>query len=140
MRKIGVWVVVGMIMLMGARGAEAAKARNWGAVKVTTQSSGGSPRIGAKLTKWKQYVYLTFSNLGKVESVDYELTYTGSGIDQGVWGSIKVSSAAVSRELFMGTCSRNVCVAHKNISGVRLAITYKMKDGSSLGKRYKIKY
>lgn len=97
------------------------------------------PWVTAKLTKWKQYVWLNLGGLAKVESVDYELTYSGNGLDQGVFGSIK-GGANTSRELFMGTCSGKVCVGHKNISGLRLGLTYKMKDGSSLVKRYKIKY
>lgn len=120
-------------------GAEAAKPRSWGKTTTVVSKSSGGPWVTARLTKWKQYVFLNFGGLGNVATIDYELTYSGNGIEQGVWGTVK-GGANASRELFMGTCSHGACVAHQNINGVRLAITYTMKDGKNIIKRYKVRY
>ncbi len=138
MRWMWIWLLLGFLMMPDK--IEAAKPRNWAGTRVAvTATSGGTPWVRAKLTKWKQYVFLSLGGLGNVESVDYELTYSGNGMEQGVWGTIK-GGANVSRELFMGTCSHGVCVAHKNISGIKLGLTYKMKDGKTTVKRYKVRY
>lgn len=128
-----------MILITVPGKVEAAKPRVWTKTATTVTSSSGGPWVSAKLTKWKQYVFLTFGGMGNVQTVDYELTYSGNRMEQGVWGTIK-GGANASRELFMGTCSHGACVAHKNISGVKLALTYKMKDGKTTVKRYKVRY
>lgn len=121
-------------LMLSANQAEAAKKRVW------KKSSGGVPSISARWTKWKQYLAINFGGLGKVEKLDYELTYSGNGTEKGVFGSMTADKASMAREVFLGTCSRNVCVAHQNIGNVRLVITYKMKDGKVAVKRYKVKY
>lgn len=113
----------------------AAKKRVW---SKTVVASG--PGVSARLTKWKQYVNLGFYGLNKVATVQYELTYNGNNTEQGVFGDIKVEKNSVGREIFMGTCSHGACVAHKNVSNLRLTITYKMKDGKQVVKKYKIRY
>lgn len=118
--------------------SEAAKKRTWKATAASTSSA--TPSISAKLTGWKQYLTLTFRGVSSTTGIDYELTYSGNGIEQGVFGSIKPAEGNVARTLFFGTCSHNVCVSHRNITNARLAVTYKLKSGQTLVKKYKIKY
>jgi hypothetical protein len=121
----------------------AVKKRVWKSLPVSTKSStvvSGAPSVSAKLTGWKQYLQLTFKNASAATNITYELTYNGNGQEQGVFGSLNPSEGNPSRSLFLGTCSHNVCVSHKNVNTVRLAITYQLKSGQEIVKRYKIKY
>ena len=119
----------------------AAKKRVWKAT-TTTVSTGGSSKfsVSARLTGWKQYLNINFRGVTSTTGVNYELIYTGSNTEQGVYGSVKASEGNTSRSLFLGTCSHGACTSHKNISNMRLTITYKTNDGQSVTKRYKVKY
>lgn len=117
--------------------ALALKKRVWTGVSVSTASS---PSASIRLTNWKQNVSITFANVKLCQSITYELTYLSNNLEQGVFGSVKPSEGnTVSRSLFMGTCSRKVCVAHRNITNLRLEITYKLTSGQSIVKRYRIR-
>lgn len=118
----------------------AAKKRVWKASSTTASSGGYKFSISAKLTGWKQYLNLNFKGLNSTTGVDYELIYNGSNTEQGVYGNIKASEGNAVRSLFLGTCSHGACVAHTNVSNVRLTITYKTTTGQSITKRYKVKY
>ena len=117
----------------------AAKKRLFKASTVAT-SSNVAPSVSAKLTGWKQYLSLSFRGVSGTSGITYELTYTGNGTEQGVFGNIKPEEGNVTRTLFLGTCSHKVCVSHKNIGNLRLIVTFKLKSGQSLVKNYKIKY
>jgi hypothetical protein len=119
--------------------AYAAKKRVWKATTISASSS-GKFSVSAKLTGWKQYLNLSFRGVTGTNGVTYELTYNSNETEQGVYGDIKSSEGNTSRSLFLGTCSRGDCTPHKNISNMRLAITYKTSDGQSVVKRYKVKY
>lgn len=115
----------------------ALKKRVWTSVSTSTASS---PSAYIRLTNWKQNVSITFANVKLCQSITYELTYLSNNLEQGVFGSVKPTEGnTVSRSLFMGTCSRKVCVAHRNITNLRLEITYKLTSGQSMVKRYRIR-
>lgn len=116
--------------------ALALKKRVW----TTTSSVGSSPFVSIRLSNWKQNVSLTFSNVKLCESITYEITYLSNNLEQGIFGSVKPSEGnTVRRSLLMGTCSHKVCVAHKNITNLRLTVTYKLTSGQPFTKRYRIK-
>ena len=133
--------LMAVVWLWGSpAGVEAAKKRVWTTTKTATKSSGtGTPSVGAS-RKWDNY-YFTFYNVGACESVAYELTFMGNGLEQGVAGAVKPSEGnTVRRTLYLGTCSKKVCTPYRGISSVRLGVTYKLKNGTVLAKRYKVKY
>lgn len=76
-------------------------------------------------------VTVNFSGLDNIESIAYCLTYISNGRRQGACGSITPAGQTnVSRELLLGTCSRNVCTFFPNVKNLRLAVRSKLKVGS----------
>jgi len=119
---------------------EAAKKRAWGKTIVKPSGGSGPFSVTAKFTGWKQYLNVSFRGVANTKGVSYELIYTSKGIDQGAGGSVNPSEGNVSRSMFLGTCSHGVCVAHKDVSNVRLRVTSTTSDGVSKTKSYKVKY
>lgn len=137
MKRIVVGLVL-MLLFLQINPVLAAKKRVW---KATTASiSSGSFSVGAKLTGWKQYLNVSFKGVANTSGATYELIYNGNETEQGVYGTVKPSEGNVTRSIFLGTCSHGACVSHRNVSNVRLTITYKTKTGQTVTKRYKVKY
>jgi hypothetical protein len=63
---------------------------------------------------------------GKMVSVAYELMYESKGVTQGVTGkSVDVAGKdTFERDLYLGTCSRNVCTPHLGVSSVNLVLVF----------------
>jgi len=85
-----------------------------------------------------QSIILTISGWPKgVESFEYEMTYeaydkSGKLVPQGVIGSLVFISeldGEYSKKIFLGSCSRNVCVAHKGMESVKVLIRLSYEDG-----------
>ena len=70
---------------------------------------------------------------GKVESVSYEVTYESQGIIQGVnSGSKPIETAgqdSFEREVYLGTCSRNVCRPHPGVKSVTVVLEFHNASG-----------
>lgn len=91
-----------------------------------------SPTASASISKNKRNVTLTFKNIKNLKTVTYEMTYFGSGFDQGVFSTIKnIKTNTLSRSLYLGTCSHNVCTPHKNVKKIEISLIYKTKTGQS---------
>lgn len=132
-------IILVLLALFFPSPSHALKKRVWTAASSSSKAS-VNPWVSAKLDRWHQNLILNFGSLNKSSSVSYELTYNGSGTDQGVFGSIDPSKgASVSRTLYFGTCSHNVCTAHKNIVNTRLEVRFKLFTGKTLVKRFRIK-
>jgi len=58
----------------------------------------------------------------------------------GDYRTVKPREGNVSRSIFLGTCSHGACLSHKNISNMRLTITYKTANGQTITKKYKVRY
>lgn len=68
------------------------------------------------------------------------LTYKTNGQEEGAGGSVNPSQGSTtSRELLFGTCSKNVCRYHPNLSSMSLEVKAQLRSGKNLLKRYKIK-
>src|SRR3990167_9376748 len=99
------------------------------AAKTRVAKPGGDGKIvggsfsTARLSRGTNSVVISFINLGNVSKVSYTLSYLGSGISQGVVGSITPSGASDSRDLYFGTCSHGVCTPHYSIKNARLVVT-----------------
>lgn len=104
-------------------------------LKTQSASIGVAPRI--RNDRHALVVY--FSNLQNAQSISYMLIYKTNGQDEGAGGSVKPSEGNATRELLFGTCSKNVCRYHTNISKMTFEVTAQLKSGKKLLKRYKIK-
>lgn len=131
MMGLAVMLVAGVFL--APKEVEAAKKRVW--TKATTAAA---PSIAVK-RKWDN-LYVSFYNLKTTDGATYELTYVGNGLDQGIFGSVKTSEGnSVVRTLYFGTCSNKACTPHKNVSQVKLGVSFKMKNGTTISKRYRLK-
>jgi len=89
----------------------------------------------------KRAVILKISRIPEgVKTVEYEITYEAkSGLSKGVIGKIELKEKedSISREIVLGTCSRNVCVYDENVRKVNLALRFTGPSGSrSFQKEY----
>lgn len=81
---------------------------------------------------------------GKVASVSYEVTYESQGIIQGVnSGSKPIETAgqdSFEREVYLGTCSRNVCRPHPGVKSVTVVLEFHNASGkkSQFSQEYEI--
>lgn len=79
---------------------------------------------------------------GKMTSVAYELMYESKGVTQGVTGkSVDVSGKdTFERDLYLGTCSRNVCTPHLGVTQVNLVLVFTDSAGkqSQFSKDYEL--
>jgi len=103
--------------------------------KTQSASIGVTPKIRSD----RHALIIYFSNLQNAESISYMLIYKTNGQDEGAGGSVKPSEGSASRELLFGTCSKNVCRYHTNLSNMSLEVKAQLKSGKNLIKRYKIK-
>lgn len=118
----------------------AAKPRVKKTIVKTTKTSVATGYSSAKLSRGTNSVVVTFLNLSKVSRINYTLSYSANGVEQGVVGSLTPAGQTTdSRDLYFGTCSHGVCTAHRSITGATLTIETKLKSGGTHVKRYKIK-
>ena len=83
---------------------------------------------------------VNFANLQNARSVSYELTYDTGEQQEGARGSVPLNgSSTFSTELLFGTCSKNVCRYHTNISNMKLEVSYTSKSGNKYLKRFRLK-
>lgn len=95
--------------------------------------------VSPRLRSDRKALIVSLSGLSQANSVSYTLSYTANGIPQGVGGTIIPSQNTASRELLFGTCSKNVCTYHRNISDMRFAVTSNLKSGKKVTKPFRIK-
>jgi len=107
--------------------------------KTTTTRPTAGITVSAKLTADRHNITANFANLSIANSVSYLLTYNANGIPQGVGGTISTEGDATSRTLYFGTCSKGVCTAHRNITGMKLQITSNLKSGKKVIKTFRVK-
>ncbi|KKS98187.1 MAG: hypothetical protein UV73_C0003G0129 [Candidatus Gottesmanbacteria bacterium GW2011_GWA2_43_14] len=88
----------------------------------------------------KRALFLQFTNINNIDSASYSLTYTASGKNEGVGGTISAANDPFkTRELLFGTCSTSVCTYHTGIKNAVLTITARLKNGRQAVKNYRIK-
>lgn len=107
---------------------------------VVKKSQGSGISITPKLRRDRQALLVYFGNLQNAQSVSYMLIYKTNGQEEGAGGSVNPSQGnSASRELLFGTCSKNVCRYHPNLSSMSFEVKAQLKSGKNLLKRYKIK-
>jgi len=88
----------------------------------------------------RKAININFNNMGVATRIDYTLSYNTRGTTQGVTGTIIPSGEnSISRELLLGTCSRNVCRYDTGITNARATITSTLANGKRVVKRYRLK-
>lgn len=131
-------VIFFMIFSVSSSEAKVLPQATKSAKQSVSKSSSGitvSPRFRAD----RRAVVVNFSNLQNAQSVSYTLTYTQKGQEEGAIGTLNPTSSTASQELLFGTCSKNVCRYHSNISNVKLEVLYTLKSGKKYVKRYRLK-
>lgn len=84
-------------------------------------------------------IVLSLSNLSGVKKVSYELSYEARELPQGVMGAITVNGqTSDSRDLYFGTCSKQVCTPHTDITNAVLTVRVQKNSGAVAAKRYRI--
>lgn len=112
-----------------------------GGQKATNKNAAGSGiNVTPKLRSDRRAITVYFSNLKNATSVSYLLRYKTNGQEEGAMGALSLKgSSTVSQELLFGTCSKNVCRYHTNITDARLEVPYTTQTGKKYLKRFKIK-
>lgn len=88
----------------------------------------------------RRAIIVTFSNLSVASSINYVLTYTTNGVDQGFQGSVSPTlSSPQTREIIFGTCSSGTCRYDTKPTNAKLQITTVLKTGKKVIKTYRIK-
>lgn len=140
MKKLFFCLVFISLLSVFSHPTQAAKKRVYGSNSVVSTSS-KSVIVTPRLRRDRGALLLNVSGLSSAKSLTYELTYTGSGQDQGVFGSIDpaTSGNSTSRSLYFGTCSHNVCNPHSGVKNARLTVSIKTTSGKMITRRYRIK-
>lgn len=107
---------------------------------VVKKSQGSRISVTPKLRRDRQALLVYFGNLQNAQSVSYMLVYKTNGQEEGAGGSVNPALGNnANRELLFGTCSKNVCRYHPNLSSMTFEVKAQLKSGKNLTKRYKIK-
>ena len=110
------------------------------AKQVTSSRTGGSGiTVTPRLRSDRRALIVSFSNLQNAKSVTYQLTYLTNGQQEGAGGTISGAGNSTERTLLFGTCSKDVCRYHSNISNMKLEISYTSTSGKKYLKRYRVK-
>lgn len=107
--------------------------------QVTTARAAGGITVYPRLRADRKALIITFGNLQSATTVSYQLIYLTNGQQEGAGGTISGSGNTAERTLLFGTCSKNVCRYHSNISNMKLEVSYTSTSGKKYLKRYRIK-
>lgn len=95
------------------------------------------PSIQVELTKSRvkdNTVVLSVKGLrGNVRTIAYELSYTSQGIIQGVTSKpvdVTGKDSFVRDDIYLGTCSRNVCRPHTGVKSVTVVLEFTNASGT----------
>lgn len=106
---------------------------------IAPRSVGQRIVVTPRLRNDRKALLVSFGNLQNATTISYMLVYKTNGQQEGAGGRVLPSEGNASRELLFGTCSKNVCRYHTNISNMKLEVTAKLTSGKNLIKRYKIR-
>ncbi|MFZ5366451.1 MAG: hypothetical protein ACOZBZ_04170 [Patescibacteria group bacterium] len=74
---------------------------------------------------------LEIENLKNVQTVDYELVYLAGDVSRGVIGSVDLEGEnSLSRDLLLGSCSKNVCKYDEGVSEGTLTLRFRGLAGT----------
>jgi len=137
--KKNILLVLLVLFFASAGQSHALKKRVWNYSKVAI-ASGSKPSVGARLSSDRQSIVITFRQVLLTTSVTYELTYLGNDLEQGIFGTVKPEEGnLVSRTLYFGTCSKNVCTPHRNLKNGILLVSYRLQNCTSFSQKFRVR-
>lgn len=99
-----------------------------------------SVAVNGQYIKRINVVRAYFGGLKGVKRVNYTLMYEVGGVGQGVIGGFSPGKkTAISKDIYLGTCSGRVCTPHWNVKNIRLEAAVQYTNGKSSTKTVKIK-
>lgn len=99
-----------------------------------------SVAVSGQYIKRTNVVRAYFGGLKGVKTVSYTLMYQSDGVGQGAMGGFSPGKkTAISKDIYLGTCSGKICVAHRNIKNIQLEVVTKYTNGKSSSKTIKVK-
>jgi hypothetical protein len=74
---------------------------------------------------------MTISRIQNAKTIEYEMVYLASGLSRGVVGSVKpkAGESRVTRDLLLGTCSRDVCKYDEGVTEGTLTLRFRSAEG-----------
>ena len=78
----------------------------------------------------KKELTLEIKGIKDANSVEYELSYLSKGLSRGVVGTIELKGeTSITRQILLGTCSRNVCKYDEGVTGGSLLLRLRGTSG-----------
>ena len=73
---------------------------------------------------------IEISRIKNAQKIEYELVYLSNDLSRGVIGSVDVKGKEkISRNLLLGTCSKNVCRYDENVTEGTLTVRFRSSEG-----------
>lgn len=81
----------------------------------------------------RKAINLTFESLSTATIIDYTVTYVSKNINRGITGKIIRSKAeqTLTREILLGTCSKDVCTYDEGVTTVKIAVVYTFENATT---------
>lgn len=71
----------------------------------------------------RKEITLEIKGIKDADTVEYELSYLSKGLSRGVVGTIELNGeTSITRQILLGTCSRNVCKYDEGVTGGSLLL------------------
>lgn len=128
-----------LIVPAAAQAKTLPQAKSGGKATTFRSSPTSGITVSPRLRGDRKALFVTFGNLQNANSVMYSLAYKTAGQEEGVGGTITPTGGSASRELLFGTCSKNVCRYHSNITNARFEVQASLKNGKTSVKKYRIR-
>lgn len=78
----------------------------------------------------KKEITLEIKGIKNADSIEYELSYLSKGLSRGVVGTIELKGeTSITRQILLGTCSRNVCKYDEGVTGGSLLLRLRGASG-----------
>ena len=139
MRKIVLVVLFTFLALHPVEAARLLPQAKKSTTSTLRRASGIGITVSPRVRPDRKAIIVNFGNLQNANAVSYTLIYKTNGIEEAAGGTVTSSGNTATRELLFGTCSKNVCRYHANITNARLEVQSKLKSGKTSIKRYRVR-
>lgn len=132
---VAIVLVVGVVVLRsfsGQKKQEAAPIEETPLEEITPLAQSVQVALARSRVKDNTLVLNISGMQGKYEAVAYELSYDSLGITQGVTSkpvSVSGKDSFVRDDIYLGTCSKNVCRPHAGVKRVSLVLEFTAASG-----------
>lgn len=144
MKKISILIILIFVFSFAFESIALAKtppqAKTAKKIKASKKLKGSRFTVTQRLRGDRKALLVYFGGLQNANSVSYILIYKTNGQEEGAGGSVRPAEGNATRELLFGTCSKNICRYHTNITNMRLEVTAELKSGKKSGKKFFRRY